>query len=243
VDVVGGDLHATSTISTPEPAEQRQDFFVCGLPEVSVPLSHSSEAERSMQNDDLVGFLSKRSGGVSRRDRHRQDEAVCSPLAQYPQGGPGGESGSEAIIDDNHRPTGYRQGWEPFSVRLYPAGEFPLLVGLDAGDLVLCHTQHVDQFEIERSDPVFADRPNAQFGTSRCSDLPDDDDVQGGPEQSGCFRRNDNSTPWQPDHHRVDNRQVQQTLTQTTSRVDPVGEGHTNSLPYRILRRQGLITH
>jgi hypothetical protein len=209
----------------------RQDFFVAGLGEVSIPETNGAEVLRHRQGHDAIGESFESRHRVLRSDRYRQDDLFSSSWPGGQDGRPGRVPGCQAIVDHNRHTALEVYFGASSSISFDPPCELDSLLVLDGGQMFVLDSEVVDQIIVQHSYTVLGDCSDPQFGSSGGAELANDDDVERA-GQVGCDRgTNNNAASGEAKNNRLSISVLAEPVGELRSCVDTIVEHGGVSIP------------
>ena len=209
----------------------RQDFFVAGLGEVSIPETNGAEVLRHRQGHDAIGEFFESRHRVLCSDRYRQHDLSRSSCPGRQDGRSRRVPGRQAIVDHNRHTAFQIYLWAPSSISFDPPSELDSLLVLDGGQVFVPDSQVADQVIIQHSHTVLGDCSDPQFGPSGGAELANDDDVERA-GQVGCDRgTHDNAASGEAKNNRLSISVLAEPVGELRACVDAIVEHGGVSIP------------
>ena len=209
----------------------RQDFFVAGLGEISIPETNGAKVLRHRQGHDTIGEFFESCHRVLCSDRYRQDDLFRLSGAGGQDGRPRRVPGRQAIVDHNRHTAFQIYLWAPLSISLDPPSELNSLPVLDGGQMLVLNSQIADQIIVQHPYTMLGDCSDTQFGTSGGAELANDDDVERA-GQVGCNRdANNNAASGEAKNNRLSISVLTEPVAELRSCVGAIVEHGGVSIP------------
>ena len=173
---------------------------VGGLVEVLVPVAdrpHHSGVSRqttSSHSGASVSIVSGAPTGTASTSRSG------SAGAQRPKRGAGGAAGREAVVDEDHRPSGDIERGALAAVAPQPLLQLVLGALRRALDLLRAELERAQREVVEDADAALGDRAHAELRVPGRADLPHDEHIEWRTQRSGDLEGDRHAATREADH-------------------------------------------
>jgi hypothetical protein len=159
-------------------------------------------------------------------DRHRQDHARRAALTQRARGRLRAVTGRQAIVDEQHRPTGDRQPPASGVAASRPLGQLAPRAPHHRFELGGIQPQPPHGLVIDDEDIVLGERPDPVLGVAGRPDLAHEHKVERRLERARHLGRHRHPAARDAHHDRILVAEIGEQRRQTAPRVAAVGEAH-----------------